>query len=156
MENDLEAPAGGDRAPDPRTHRAAERPPGHGGEEPEHAGRNRAGRGGRPAAARGASPASRTNLDRERSTQERLDAELAGMNQALEAAKSHLLDLMAREAQYRNVHQNASSNRENLKRRLKRIDEEEALAHQKIARGPGAREPGPARGSRRSRPRSSP
>ncbi len=74
----------------------------------------------------------RTNLDRERSAQERLDAELAGMNQTLEAAKSQLLDLMARESQYRNVHQNASSNRENLKRRLKRIDEEEALSHQKI------------------------
>ncbi len=75
----------------------------------------------------------RTTLDRERSTQEQLNAELAGMNQALEVAKSHLMDLMAREAQYRNVHQNASSNRENLKRRLKRIDEEEAQAHQKIA-----------------------
>jgi chromosome segregation protein len=74
----------------------------------------------------------RTNLDRERSAQERLDAELAGMNQTLDAAKSQLLDLMARESQYRNVHQNASSNRENLKRRLKRIDEEEALSHQKI------------------------
>jgi chromosome segregation protein len=74
----------------------------------------------------------RTNLDRERSAQERLDAELAAMNQTLEAAKSQLLDLMARESQYRNVHQNASSNRENLKRRLKRIDEEEALSHQKI------------------------
>jgi chromosome segregation protein len=75
----------------------------------------------------------RTNLDRERSAQEQLDAELTGMNQTLETAKAHLLDLMAREAQYRNVHQNASSNRENLKRRLKRIDEEEALSHQKIA-----------------------
>lgn len=75
----------------------------------------------------------RTNLDRERSAQERLDAELVAMNQTLEAAKSRLLDLMAREAQYRNVHQNASSNRENLKRRLKRIDEEEALSRQKIA-----------------------
>lgn len=75
----------------------------------------------------------RTSLDGERSTQERLSAELAAMSQALESAKSRLLDLMAREAQYRNVYQNASSNRENLKRRLKRIDEEEAQTHQKIA-----------------------
>jgi chromosome segregation protein len=75
----------------------------------------------------------RTTLDQERSAQERLTSELNGMNQSLEAAKSHLLDLTAREAQYRNVYQNASSNRENLKRRLKRIDEEEALSHQKIA-----------------------
>ncbi len=74
----------------------------------------------------------RGTLDRERAAQDQLNAELAGMNQTLDAAKSHLLDLMAREAQYRNVHQNASSNRENLKRRLKRIDEEEALSHQKI------------------------
>jgi chromosome segregation protein len=75
----------------------------------------------------------RTTLEQERSIQEQLTAELSGMNQTLEGAKSNLMDLMAREAQYRNVHQNASSNRENLKRRLKRIDEEEALAHQKIA-----------------------
>jgi chromosome segregation protein len=74
----------------------------------------------------------RATLDGERSVQEQLNAELSGMNQTLEAAKSHLLDLMAREAQYRNVHQNASSNRENLKRRLKRIDEEELQSHQKI------------------------
>ena len=74
----------------------------------------------------------RTTLERERSTQEQLNTDLAGMNQTLEAAKSHLLDLMAREAQYRNVHQNASSNRENLKRRLKRADEEEVQSHQKI------------------------
>jgi chromosome segregation protein len=71
-------------------------------------------------------------LDRERAAQDQLNAELAGMHQTVEAAKSRLLDLMAREAQYRHVHQNASSNRENLKRRLKRIDEEEALSHQKI------------------------
>jgi len=74
----------------------------------------------------------RTTLDRERSSQEQLNTELAGMSQTLEAAKSRLLDLMAREAQYRNVHHNASSNRENLKRRLKRIDEEEVQSHQKI------------------------
>ncbi|MCU0591166.1 MAG: chromosome segregation protein SMC [Desulfobacterales bacterium] len=74
----------------------------------------------------------RATLDRERSAQEQLNTELAGMNQTLESAKSRLLDLMAREAQYRNAHQNASSNRENLRRRLKRIDEEEVLSHQKI------------------------
>jgi chromosome segregation protein len=74
----------------------------------------------------------RTLLEQERSTQEQLTAALGEMNQKLEAAKSHLLDLMSRESQYRNVHQNASTNRESLKRRLKRTDEEEAQTRKKI------------------------
>ncbi len=74
----------------------------------------------------------RALLDQERSTQEQLTAALGEMNLKLEAAKSHLLDLMSRESQYRNVHQNASTNRESLKRRLKRADEEEAQTRRKI------------------------
>ena len=74
----------------------------------------------------------RALLEQERSTQERLTAALGEMNHKLEAAKSHLLDLMSRESQYRNVHQNASTNRDSLKRRLKRADEEEAQTRRKI------------------------
>jgi chromosome segregation protein len=74
----------------------------------------------------------RALLEQERSTQEQLTAALREMNQKLEAARSHLLDLMNRESQYRNVHQNASTNRESLKRRLKRTDEEEAQTRKKI------------------------
>jgi chromosome segregation protein len=74
----------------------------------------------------------RALLEQERSTQEQLTAALGEMSRKLEAAKSHLLDLMSRESQYRNVHQNASTNRESLKRRLKRTDEEEAQTRRKI------------------------
>jgi chromosome segregation protein len=72
-------------------------------------------------------------LDQERGTQDRLAAEIAEMARQAEAAKSHLVDLMSREAQYRNVHQNASNNREGLKRRLRRADEEEAQTQKRIA-----------------------
>jgi chromosome segregation protein len=75
----------------------------------------------------------RASVERERTSQDQLSSELTAMNETLEAAKSHLLDLMAREAQYRNVHQNASSNREGLNRRLKRAEEEDVQTHQKIA-----------------------
>ncbi len=58
---------------------------------------------------------------------------LAALNQELESAKTNLANLTAQEAQYRNIHQNASNNKESLKRRLKRIDEEESLSSQKVA-----------------------
>ncbi len=76
---------------------------------------------------------SRAGLEQERSALERMTAAMAGMNQELESARARLLDLTAREAQYRNLYQNASNNRENLQRRLKRADEAESLLHQKIS-----------------------
>ena len=42
------------------------------------------------------------------------------------------MNLMTREAQYKNIYQNASNNKESLQRRLKRTDEEEALAQNQI------------------------
>lgn len=75
----------------------------------------------------------RALLEQERFAREQMTTTLGEMNQKLEAAKSHLLDLVSQEAQHRNVYQNASNNRESLKRRLKRADEEEAQARQKTA-----------------------
>jgi chromosome segregation protein len=75
----------------------------------------------------------RSALERERGAQEQMNAELGALNRDTEEAKTRLLNLMAREAQHRNLYQNASNSRENLKRRLKRADEEEALAHKRIA-----------------------
>ena len=43
------------------------------------------------------------------------------------------MDLVAQEAQYKNIYLNASNNKENLQRRLKRAAEEEALAQKQIA-----------------------
>ncbi len=61
-------------------------------------------------------------------TQRRYDT----ANQQLETAKTALLDLVAQEARYSNIIQNANRNKENLDRRLKRVDEEEAQARQAI------------------------
>ena len=52
-------------------------------------------------------------------------------DQHLEISKAALMDLMAREAHYKNIHQNASNNRENLQRRLKRIAGEASDARKK-------------------------
>ena len=43
------------------------------------------------------------------------------------------MNLVAHEARYKNIYQNATSNRENLKRRLKRADEEYAVAAKKVS-----------------------
>jgi chromosome segregation protein len=75
----------------------------------------------------------RAGLEQERAVQEKIQSELAALNQETDQSKTRLLNLMAQEAQHRNLFQNASNSRENLKRRLKRADEEEALAHKKIA-----------------------
>jgi chromosome segregation protein len=53
----------------------------------------------------------------------------------LESAKSELMDLLAREARFRNVQQNVSTNKENLQRRRKRVDEEVAAAGRNVADG---------------------
>ncbi len=60
------------------------------------------------------------------------------LNQALDKAKNDLMTLVAEEARVNNTHQNAAANRDNLKRRLKRIDEEAVLAD-KRARDDDAR-----------------
>jgi chromosome segregation protein len=46
--------------------------------------------------------------------------------------KSKLMDLVAEEARYKNICLNATQNKEGLKRRLKRIDEEKAIAQKRL------------------------
>lgn len=74
----------------------------------------------------------RAELERERTALDGMNAALAGSNRELEASRSSLVDLTAREVQHRNLYQNAATSRENVARRLKRADEEEAHLHQKI------------------------
>lgn len=74
----------------------------------------------------------RTTLHRERSAAQTIKDRLSVLNQELDICKADLMDLVAREAQYKNICQNASRNKESLKRRLKIIDEEEASTHQKV------------------------
>ena len=76
---------------------------------------------------------SRRSVDEERSVASELQRELSGYNQQIESQKNALMQLVADEARYKNIYQNASSNKENIKRRLKRIDEEVLLADQKAS-----------------------
>lgn len=52
------------------------------------------------------------------------------LTQSLETSKKKLMELVAQEARIKNIFQNASRNKESLQRRLRRVDEEEALARQ--------------------------
>jgi chromosome segregation protein len=74
----------------------------------------------------------RATIHRERSTAQNIKDRLSVLNQELDTCKADLMDLVAREAQYKNICQNASRNKESLKRRLKIIDEEEASTHHKV------------------------
>ena len=62
----------------------------------------------------------RENLEKERSAAHQVGEQLSHLNQELESHKARLMDLVAQEAQYKNIYQNASNNKENLQRRLKR------------------------------------
>jgi chromosome segregation protein len=74
----------------------------------------------------------RSTIDRERSASQNIKDRVSVLNQEVETCKADLMDLVAREAQYKNIYQNATSNKESLKRRLKIKDDEEALTHQKV------------------------
>ncbi|MGD8291198.1 MAG: chromosome segregation protein SMC [Desulfobacterales bacterium] len=74
----------------------------------------------------------RERLNHHRQGSQQTRDELSALNLDLEGAKSQLMDLMTREAQYKNIYQNAANNRDSLQRRLKRADEEEALALKQI------------------------
>jgi len=72
------------------------------------------------------------NISRERQDSEKIRTELSALNQKLEDAKNSLMELVAQEAKYRNIRENAANNRDSLKRRLKRIDEEEVITGRKV------------------------
>jgi len=64
----------------------------------------------------------------ERDTTVSVRRELDILKQALETAKTDLMDQIAQEARYKNIHQHASNNKENLQQRLKIKGEEEQIA----------------------------
>ncbi|MBU0988253.1 MAG: AAA family ATPase, partial [Proteobacteria bacterium] len=66
-----------------------------------------------------------TALEQEQSASQTVKDRLAILNQELETCKAHVMDLVAKEAQYKNFYQNATNNKQSLKRRLNRIAEEE-------------------------------
>lgn len=75
----------------------------------------------------------RSTLDQERSASQDIEDQLSVLNQELETCKINLMDLIAREAQYKNICQNATTNKESLKRRLKMIAKEEAATNRKVS-----------------------
>jgi chromosome segregation protein len=74
----------------------------------------------------------RERLNQHRQSSQQTRDELSKLNRDLENANAQLMNLMTREAQYKNIYQNAANNKESLQRRLKRTDEEEALAQKQI------------------------
>lgn len=74
----------------------------------------------------------REALERERQAARTVAAEGAELASQAEAAKARLMELVAQEARYRNILQNAESQKESLARRRRRADEE-ALAAERSA-----------------------
>jgi chromosome segregation protein len=74
----------------------------------------------------------RQQIEKERGESRSLRSELEAQSAIQEKGKAEVMQLVADEARYKNIYQTATSNRESLRRRLKRIDEEEALAVQKV------------------------
>ena len=70
----------------------------------------------------------RSELQKEQSTSAEISEQLSILTAQLDKEKSDLMDLTAQEARYKNIYQNASENKESLKKRLKRIEEETTLA----------------------------
>ncbi|MBA3017587.1 MAG: chromosome segregation protein SMC [Proteobacteria bacterium] len=73
-----------------------------------------------------------SSLEQERSASQKIRDQMSELTKRLEDYKTHLMELVAKEARYKNIYQNAASNKENIKRRLKIIDEEEVRAKNKL------------------------
>ncbi len=82
----------------------------------------------------------KATIDHENAASSGLRERLDTLNRALEAGKHDLMKLVAEEARVRNSHQNVTTNRESLKRRLKRTDEETLLADRSVKEAAGRRE----------------
>jgi chromosome segregation protein len=76
----------------------------------------------------------RADIEKERSAAIKIKDQWSALNQELENHKKNLMDLTAQEAQYKNIYQNASNNKESLKRRLKNTEEETKMANKRAAK----------------------
>ncbi|MFN2152256.1 MAG: hypothetical protein ACK2T5_11705, partial [Anaerolineales bacterium] len=82
----------------------------------------------------------RNQIDTRRFDAQQYQNKLNHLNQQLEKSKNGLMQLVADEAKYKNIYLTAMTNKENLKRRMIRIDEEVALANKKASVGRKAQE----------------
>ena len=76
---------------------------------------------------------SKARLDHERAQTANLRETLAEARQTLEEHKQTLMERATQEARYRNIFQNATNNKENLERRIKRADEEVYQADREVS-----------------------
>jgi len=76
--------------------------------------------------------AHREALQQENQKTNDLREELSRLNRLIEEKKTRLAELISEEGRFRNIFQTASNNKESLKRKLKRIDEEEAVAGRNV------------------------
>ncbi|MBW2662160.1 MAG: hypothetical protein JRD93_09270, partial [Deltaproteobacteria bacterium] len=74
----------------------------------------------------------RSSLDHEQTSSQHIRDNLSELNHKIDKYKTDLVDIMAREAQYKNLCQNTTNIKQSLKNRLKRIDEEEVTAKNQV------------------------
>ena len=82
----------------------------------------------------------KAQIDREKETIQTITDKLAGLNQEMESNKARLMDLVAQEAQYKNIYQTTVHNKESLQKRLSKVDEDQAQAANQITRARGLEE----------------
>jgi chromosome segregation protein len=75
----------------------------------------------------------KSTLGQETSAAEKIKDQLSALNHDLENCKAHLMDLVAQEAQYKNIYQNATTNKESLQRRISVIAKEVVETSSKVA-----------------------
>jgi len=74
-----------------------------------------------------------SKIDQEQTASQQIRNQLEKLNQTLESSKTELMNLVAEEARDKNIFQNATQNKESLKRRLKRIEEEQLTATKNVS-----------------------
>ena len=79
----------------------------------------------------------RTRIHQERASTETITEKLATLNKDLESNKARLMDLITREAQYKNIYQTTINNKESLQKRLTKVDEDLDQAQKEINRTRG-------------------
>ncbi len=75
----------------------------------------------------------KSTIDLERSGLQKITDRLSLLNQELDTLKSNFMNLVTQEARYKNTYQNITNNKENLRRRLHRTDEEAIEAEKKVS-----------------------
>jgi chromosome segregation protein len=82
----------------------------------------------------------KATIQQENADSSNLRGRIDSLNRNLETGKNDLMKMVAEEARVKNSHQHAANNRESLKRRLRRTDEEAALADKTVREATGRRE----------------